>query len=67
MFRQMDLKGQTQADIQLKSTHQNTISTVRVYEETDGVLRKFSSEILPLDLTLVCRSFTNFMDYSEWG
>ncbi|RAH46448.1 WD40 repeat domain-containing protein [Aspergillus brunneoviolaceus CBS 621.78] len=43
MFRQMDLKGQTQADIQLKSTHQNTISTVRVYEETDGVLRKFST------------------------
>ncbi|RDH32025.1 putative actin-related protein 2/3 complex subunit 1A [Aspergillus welwitschiae] len=37
MFRQMDLKGQTQADTQLKTTHQNTISTVRVYEEADGV------------------------------
>lgn len=44
MFRQMDLKGQTQADTQLKTTHQNTISTVRVYEEADGVVRKFSSK-----------------------
>ncbi|THC95929.1 hypothetical protein EYZ11_004571 [Aspergillus tanneri] len=42
MFRQMDLKGQTQADTQLKSVHQNTISTVRVYEEANGAVRRFS-------------------------
>lgn len=44
LFRQMDLKGQTQADTQLKTIHQNTISTMRVYEEADGAVRKFSSK-----------------------
>ncbi|KAJ5818312.1 Lipase class 3 [Penicillium riverlandense] len=39
MFRQMDLKGQAQADSKLKSTHQNTVNTVRVYEEANGALR----------------------------
>ncbi|PKY04013.1 actin-related protein 2/3 complex subunit 1A [Aspergillus campestris IBT 28561] len=43
MFRQMDLKGQTQADTQLKTTHQNTINTTRVYEEAGGAVRKFST------------------------
>ncbi|OGM40868.1 putative actin-related protein 2/3 complex subunit 1A [Aspergillus bombycis] len=42
MFRQMDLKGQTQADTQLKTVHQNTINTVRIYEEANGVVSKFS-------------------------
>ncbi|PWY76360.1 putative actin-related protein 2/3 complex subunit 1A [Aspergillus sclerotioniger CBS 115572] len=45
MFRQMDLKGQTQADTQLKTTHQNTISTVRVYEEANGVVCQFSNTV----------------------
>lgn len=45
MFRQMDLKGQAQADIKLKSTHQNTVNTVRVYEEANGALR-FSSKLI---------------------
>ena len=40
----MDLKGQTQIDTQLKTTHQNTINTIRVYEESGGVVRKFSSK-----------------------
>jgi actin related protein 2/3 complex subunit 1A/1B len=44
MFRQMDLKGQTQVDTKLKSTHQNTISTVRVYEESNGAVHKLSSK-----------------------
>ena len=44
MFRQMDLKGQTQADTQLKTVHQNTISTIRVYDEVNGEARKFSSK-----------------------
>ncbi|KAG2419874.1 hypothetical protein HFD88_004671 [Aspergillus terreus] len=43
MFRQMDLKGQTQVDTKLKSTHQNTISTVRVYEESNGAVHKLST------------------------
>lgn len=47
MFRQMDLKGQTQADTQLKTTHQNTISTIRAYEESNGSVRKFSSKDAP--------------------
>lgn len=47
MFRQMDLKGQTQVDTQLQTVHQNTISTIRVYEEAGGAVRKFSSKYLP--------------------
>ncbi|KAL2003452.1 hypothetical protein VTN02DRAFT_3763 [Thermoascus thermophilus] len=43
MFRQMDLKGQTQVDTQLQTVHQNTISTIRVYEEAGGVVRKLST------------------------
>ncbi|KAL4868762.1 hypothetical protein BDV12DRAFT_185651 [Aspergillus spectabilis] len=42
MFRQMDLKGQAQADTQLKTVHQNTISTVRVYEGANGAVQKLS-------------------------
>ena len=44
MFRQMDLKGKTKDDTQLKTTHQNTISTIRAYDESDGALRQFSSK-----------------------
>lgn len=44
MFRQMDLKGQTQVDTKLKSTHQNTVNTVRVFEEANGQVRSFSSK-----------------------
>ena len=44
LFRQMDLKGKTQIDTQLKTLHQNTIATIRKYEETGGVVSKFSSK-----------------------
>ena len=44
MFRQMDLKGKSKDDTQLKTTHQNTISTIRVYDESGGAVRKFSSK-----------------------
>jgi actin related protein 2/3 complex subunit 1A/1B len=44
MFRQMDLRGQTQDDTQLNTVHQNTISTIRVYEESAGEVRKYSSK-----------------------
>jgi hypothetical protein len=43
MFRQMDLKGKTKDDTQLKTTHQNTISTIRAYDEREGAVRQFSS------------------------
>jgi len=43
MFRQMDLKGKAKDDTQLHTVHQNTINTIRVYEESAGVVRKFSS------------------------
>ena len=42
MFRQMDLKGKSKDDTQLKTIHQNTIATIRSYQESGGMLRKFS-------------------------
>jgi len=44
MFRQMDLKGQASADTKLKSTHQNTVNTIRVHEEGNGAVSSFSSK-----------------------
>lgn len=46
MFRQMDLKGKVKDDTQLKTVHQNTINTIRVYEEAGGAVSKFSSMFL---------------------
>ncbi|KAL1859012.1 hypothetical protein VTK73DRAFT_7607 [Phialemonium thermophilum] len=43
MFRQMDLKGKVKDDTQLKTVHQNTITTIRPYESSGGVVSKFSS------------------------
>ncbi|KAH7030813.1 WD40-repeat-containing domain protein [Microdochium trichocladiopsis] len=43
MFRQMDLKGKVKDDTQLKTVHQNTISTIRVYESNGGSVSKFST------------------------
>ncbi len=43
MFRQMDLKGKAKDDTQLKTVHQNTISTIRAYQEAGGALKQFSS------------------------
>ncbi|KAJ4380263.1 ARP2/3 actin-organizing complex subunit Sop2 [Didymella sp. IMI 355093] len=44
MFRQMDLKGKNSADdTKLKTVHQNTISTIRSYEEAGGRVTKISS------------------------
>jgi actin related protein 2/3 complex, subunit 1A/1B len=44
MFRQMDLKGKAKDDTQLKTVHQNTIATLRAYEEASGTVKKFSSK-----------------------
>lgn len=46
MFRQMDLKGKSKDDTQLKTVHQNTVATVRSYEEEGGTVKKFSCEYL---------------------
>ncbi|MCJ1419363.1 hypothetical protein MMC32_005717 [Xylographa parallela] len=43
MFRQMDLKGKAKDDTQLKTVHQNTIATVRSYDESGGAVKKFST------------------------
>ena len=50
MFKQMDLRGKVQNDTELRTVHQNTISTVREYDRAGGVLREFSS---------MCTSFGN--------
>ena len=44
MFRQMDLKGKSKDDTQLKTVHQNTIATIRSFDESGGSIRKFSCE-----------------------
>lgn len=46
MFRQMDLKGKSKDDTQLKTVHQNTITTIRTYDEAGGSVKKFSCEYL---------------------
>lgn len=43
MFRQLDLKGKVKDDTQLKTIHQNTISTIRPHEEVGGKVKKFST------------------------
>lgn len=42
MFRQMDLRGKAKDDTQLKTVHQNTITTIRPYQESASGLIKFS-------------------------
>ena len=42
MFKQMDLMGKSQNDIQLKTIHQNTIATLRTYYTSGGSVRKVS-------------------------
>ena len=44
MFRQMDMKGKAKDDTQLKTVHQNTIATIRAYDEAGGTVQKFSSK-----------------------
>jgi len=44
MFRQMDLKGKVKDDTQLKTVHQNTISTIRAYETSGSRVTKLSCE-----------------------
>ena len=45
MFKQMDLKGKSQNDTQLKTVHQNTIATIRTYDESRESISKFSCKL----------------------
>ena len=47
MFRQMDLKGKSKDDTQLKTVHQNTIATIRAYDVAGGNVKKFSCKCRP--------------------
>ncbi|KAI6249685.1 Actin-related protein 2/3 complex subunit 1 [Erysiphe necator] len=43
MFRKMDLKGKAKDDTILTTVHQNTITTIRIYESSGGKVKKFST------------------------
>ena len=43
LFRQMDLRGKAKDDTQLQTTHQNTISTVRIYSGSAAGVKQFST------------------------
>ena len=46
MFRQMDLKGRGAGqgeEMGLRTVHQNTINTVRAFEEGEGGVTRFST------------------------
>ena len=64
MFRQMDLKGKTKDDTQLKTVHQNTITTLKTYEEAGGTVRKFSSKYIYTARILTYVNLTSFS--SQW-
>lgn len=62
MFRQMDLKGSAKNDTQLHTVHQNTISTIRVYEESGGIVRKYSSKFKLLSVDRLCFMLTIMLE-----
>ena len=45
MFRGMDLKGKggVTSDTKLKTVHQNTINTIRAYQDAGGNVRQIST------------------------
>ena len=54
MFRQMDLKGKVKDDTQLKTVHQNTINTIRVYDHVGESVKKFSSMLISPTPSFLC-------------
>jgi actin related protein 2/3 complex subunit 1A/1B len=46
MFRQMDLRGKLKDDTQLKTIHQNTITTIRPFEFSGDRVTKFSCKYM---------------------
>jgi hypothetical protein len=67
MFRQMDLKGSIKDDSKLQTVHQNTINTLRVYEEAGGRVKKFSckNDNLPWPLISTANIFLLRLN-SQW-
>lgn len=57
MFRQMDLKGKVKDDTQLKTIHQNTVTTLRPFESSGGRVTKFSCAYIPSHVTCLLPSF----------
>lgn len=43
MFKKMDLKGKSKVDTQLTTLHQNAITTIRIFESSEGMVTKFST------------------------
>lgn len=68
MFKQMDLKGKAKDDTQLKTVHQNTINTVRVYESNGETVSKFSSKFRHASLAfqLVVVANTTCSEWCGW-
>ena len=62
MFKQMDLKGKVKDDTKLSTTHQNAISTIRVYESQGSTVTKFSCTCFPVFHLrfFLTRSLSNF-------
>ncbi|KAF6836871.1 WD repeat domain-containing protein [Colletotrichum plurivorum] len=48
MFKQMDLKGKVKDDTQLKTVHQNTVTTIRPYESSGDNVTKFTCKFAAL-------------------
>ena len=63
MFKQMDLKGKSKDDSKLDTVHQNTITTIRVYEGSPGNVAKFSSKSTVRRLQMVT---TNMFQRVVW-
>lgn len=64
MFRQMDLKGKVKDDTQLKTVHQNTISTIRAFETSGDRVTKFSCKTIPCPI--LCAKKEADKAFSEW-
>jgi actin related protein 2/3 complex subunit 1A/1B len=56
MFKQMDLKGKTKDDTKLNTVHQNTISTIRVYDGEADHVTKFSSKLCSILMLILSDS-----------
>ncbi|QSZ30106.1 hypothetical protein DSL72_004626 [Monilinia vaccinii-corymbosi] len=68
MFKQMDLKGKVKDDTQLTTVHQNTISTIRVYEGSDSGVSKFTKapSLPPIKILSGAMKFNNDEQYGSF-
>lgn len=66
MFRQMDLKGKMKDDTQLKTIHQNTVTTIRPYESSGAGVTKFSCKFLHLVLVGLSVAENCYSKWCRW-